>query len=336
MKLGILDQSPISKGESAGQALNHSVLLAQRAEQLGYSRYWVAEHHSTAGLASSSPEILMTHIASNTNRIRVGSGGVLLPQYSPYKVAENFKTMEALFPGRIDLGVGRSPGGGPSIRLALTDGVKKNLIEFPRQLFDLQGFLDSNLPQGHPYKGINTNPVTSTLPETWVLGLSERGAKVAGRNSAGFTYGHFINPYSGAEAVNSYLKSFTPSPRMDNPKVNACVFVVCAESKEEAEELAVSQDHWLLAVEKGGNTQIISIEEAKARLLSDNDKVRIIENRKRAVIGTPEQVKEELLVLSRRYQTNELLIITNIYDKRKRIRSYELLSKAFHLQGKNR
>ncbi|MDQ0298144.1 luciferase family oxidoreductase group 1 [Salibacterium salarium] len=331
MKLSILDQSPISKGSTPQQALKQTKELAQYAESFGYTRFWVAEHHSTSGLASSSPEVLISHVASNTEQIRIGSGGVLLPQYSPYKVAENFKLLEALFPGRIDLGVGRSPGGGQTIRLALTDGVKKNLIEFPRQLSDLQGFLDGTLPKDHPYSSIKTAPLIHSLPQTWVLGLSARGAKHAATNSAGFTYGHFINPNHGEEAVEKYVSHFQPSERMPYPHITACVFVVCAEIEEEAEELALSQDLWLLAVEKGRSTKIPSVEEAKQTVLSEEEKQRVRENRKRAIIGTPNQVKQELQRLSERYQTDEIMVITNIYDFKKKVDSYKLLASAFEL-----
>ncbi|SDH18042.1 luciferase family oxidoreductase, group 1 [Alteribacillus persepolensis] len=332
MRLSILDQSPISKGSDARQALKQTKQLVQLAEELGYTRFWVAEHHSTSGLASTSPEVLISHLATSTEQIRIGSGGVLLPQYSPYKVAENFKLLEALFPNRIDLGVGRSPGGGETIRLALTDGNKKNLMEFPRQLADLQGFLDEDLPKDHPYRTIKTSPAIDTLPETWVLGLSRRAAKHAAANSTGFTYGHFINPEYGQEAAEKYLSSFQASERMPEPKINACIFVVCADTQQEAEDLALSQDLWLLAVEKGRSTQIVSVEEAKQTPLSKDDEKRIEENRKRTVIGTPDYVKETLQQFSKRYQTDEIMVITNIYDAEKKRRSYKLLADAFRLQ----
>ncbi|MFB4162491.1 LLM class flavin-dependent oxidoreductase [Alteribacillus sp. JSM 102045] len=331
LKLSILDQSPISKGSTAREALQQTKQLVQTAEKLGYTRFWVAEHHSTSGLASTSPEVLISHLATTTRHIRIGSGGVLLPQYSPYKVAENFKLLEALFPGRIDLGVGRSPGGGETIRLALTDGKKKNLIEFPRQLADLQGFLDGNLPNDHPYGTIKTAPAIDTRPQTWVLGLSRRGAKHAAKNSTGFTYGHFIDPEYGQEAAEKYVTYFQPTERMPYPKINACIFVVCADTQKEAEELAISQDLWLLAVEKGRSTQVVSVEESKNTPLSLEDEKRIMENRKRAVIGSPDYVKKELHRLGELYQTDEIMVITNIYDFEKRLRSYELLAETFQL-----
>ncbi|SFE50008.1 LLM class flavin-dependent oxidoreductase [Alteribacillus iranensis] len=335
MKLSILDQSPISEGSDTAEALENTRRLAKVADQLGFTRYWVAEHHSTSGLASTSPEVLIPHLATMTTRIRFGSGGVLLPQYSPYKVAENFKLLEALFPGRIDLGVGRSPGGGETIRLALTDGIKKNLIEFPRQLTELQGFLDNNFPIGHDYRKIKTSPVTKTLPATWVLGLSSRSAKHAAHNSTGFTYGHFIHPHQGQEAIATYLEHFQPSERMPKPAVNACVFVICAETEKEAEKIAISQDLWLLAVEKGRSTKVKSIAEAKRIPLSSADKKRIIENRQRTVIGSPNQVKKKLLQLADAYQTDEIMVITNVYDFEDKLHSYELLAETFDLRAES-
>lgn len=333
MKLSILEQSPITSGSNAHHALKQTTELAQLAEKLGYTRVWAAEHHSTSGLAGSSPEILISHLASQTEHIRVGSGGVLLPQYSPYKVAENFKVLEALFPGRIDLGVGRSPGGGQSIRLALTDGVNKSMNEFPRLLSDLQGFLDSSLPKDHPYSSIKAAPLTETLPQTWVLGLSRRGAEQAALSSTGFTFGHFIHPENGEEAVDEYLAHFQSSPRQPFPAVTACVFVVCADTAEEAEELALTQDLWLLNVEKGRSTKIPSPQETKEMSLTAEEMDRMEQNRKRAVIGTAPYVKKELHRLAELYHADEIMVITNIFDFEKKKRSFQLLASAFKLSG---
>ncbi|MDQ0217374.1 LLM class flavin-dependent oxidoreductase [Peribacillus cavernae] len=334
MQLSVLDQSPISKGSDAHAALQQTLQLAMTTEQLGFTRFWVAEHHNTNGLASSSPEILISHIASHTKTIRVGSGGVLLPQYSPYKVAENFKTLEALFPGRIDLGIGRSPGGATATRLALTDSIRKSMNEFPRQLKDLQGFLHDSLPAGHPFEEVMAAPLSDTQPEMWLLGISHRGARVAAENGTSFTYGHFISPGEGRRAAEEYFTKFQPSLSLSQPKMNVCIFVVCAETQEEAEELAVSQDIWLLNVGKGKDTQIPSVSETKEVPLSDEDKRIIRNNRRRAIIGTPEKVKEELLLLKEVYGTDEFMIITNIYDFEAKLRSYHLLADAFKLNKK--
>ncbi|MBT2687480.1 LLM class flavin-dependent oxidoreductase [Bacillus sp. ISL-47] len=329
MKLSVLDQSVITKGESAGDALRKTVKLAQTAEELGYTRFWVAEHHNSNGIAGSSPEVLISHIASSTRHIRVGSGGVLLPQYSPYKIAENFNMLETLFPGRIDLGVGRSPGGSASTRLALTDGVRKSLNEFPRQVKDLQFFLYKKLPEGHPYQTVEAIPQVADPAQIWMLGITHRGARLAAEYGTAFTYGHFITPANGKRAMDTYMSQFRPSAGLSKPKANVCIFVVCAETQERAEELALSQDMWLLAVEKGRDTRIIAPSEAKSITLTPEEKAKAAENRKRMIIGTPAKVKEELQLLSEIYQTNEFMVITNIYDFQDKLNSYRLLSEAF-------
>ncbi|WP_160724780.1 LLM class flavin-dependent oxidoreductase [Bacillus sp. USDA818B3_A] len=328
MKLSVLDQSVICKGDSASTTLQKTVKLAQLTEELGYTRFWVAEHHNTNGIAGSSPEVLISHIASNTKKIRVGSGGVLLPQYSPYKIAENFKVLEALFPNRIDAGIGRSPGGSTATRLALTDGLRKSLNEFPRQVQDLQSFLQNSIPESHPFHDVNAYPVTPNVPELWLLGITHRGARLAAENGTAFTYGHFITPVNGQRAMEYYFKHFRPSPFLAQPKANACIFVVCATTQDQAEELALSQDLWLLAVEKGLDTRIPSIEEAKKIPLTSDERLKIQENRKRMIIGTPEKVKTEILQLSERYMTEEFMIICNIHNFEDKIRSYQLLAET--------
>ncbi len=332
MQLSVLDQAPISRGSSPEETLQNTIKLAQITEKLGYKRYWVAEHHNTSGLASTSPEILIGQIAARTNKIRVGSGGVLLPQYSPLKVAENFKMLEGFHPNRIDLGLGRSPGGSQATRLALTDGLKKSLSSFPRQVSEVQGFLHHSFPEDHPYRMVKAGPKVKSQPEMWVLGLSERGAKNAANLGIGFTYGHFINPDNGEEALSTYRERFRPSLDSSKPKTNVCIFVICADTDREAEELALSQDRWLLNVEKGRDTKVPSIEEAKSKQYNDEELEKIKKNRKRAVIGSPDTVKSKLLELSRRYNNEEFMVITNIYDFEAKIHSYRLLAQAFHLK----
>ncbi|WP_050182203.1 LLM class flavin-dependent oxidoreductase [Domibacillus robiginosus] len=322
MKLSVLDQSVIAAGETGADALRKTVKLAQAAEKMGYNRFWTAEHHNTNGMAGSSPEILISHLASQTTSIRVGSGGVLLPQYSPYKIAENFKVLEALFPDRIDLGIGRSPGGSAHTRLALTDGVRKSLNEFPRQVRDLQRYLTDKDQTVQAY------PTTKSLPEMWMLGITHRGARVAAENGAAFTYGHFINPYNGQRALEQYRRDFQPSSLLARPKVNVCIFVVCASSKEKAEEIALSQDAWLLAVEKGGDTRIPTIEEAKRRIVTQVDKERVRDNRKRMIVGTPQEVKDKLFALSEAYQTEEFMVIANVHSFENKVESYARLAEA--------
>ncbi|WP_226579108.1 LLM class flavin-dependent oxidoreductase [Halobacillus litoralis] len=330
LKLSVLDQSPISKGNTAEESLQQTIELAQYTEKLGYYRYWVAEHHSTNGLAGSSPEILIGQIAGATNHIRVGSGGVLLPQYSPLKVAENFRMLEAFYPGRIDLGLGRSPGGGPKTRLALTDGLEKPLSSFSRQVKELQQFLYGEIPKGSAYFGVTARPDTSCQPETWILGLTARGARHAAVNGTGFTYGYFINPDHAEDTLQTYRDKFKPSTRLNTPKVNVCIFVVCAETKEEAEKLALSQDLWLIQVEKGLDTRIPSIEEAENYPYTEKELKKVHHNRRRCLIGTPEHIEQKLKSLSKLYQTDEFMIITNIFDFEAKKNSYKLISSRFN------
>ncbi|AJD92759.1 hypothetical protein JMA_34420 [Jeotgalibacillus malaysiensis] len=325
MKLGILDQVPMPQGTQPTDVLTHTVELAQFAEQLGYSRYWLAEHHNTNGLLSAAPEILMTRIASATESIRVGSGGVLLPQYSPLKVAETFKTMEALFPGRVDLGVGRSPGGTERTRAALTDSRESMMGAFPRHLDELHGFMHNQLPKQHEYRMVKVTPRTGSAPPMWVLGLSPRSAKLAAERGLGLTFGHFINPDKWEETLRTYREHFKPG-QFNEPAVNVTVFVVCAETQEEAERLALTQDMWLLGIEKG-DSQVHSPEILKDRRLTTGDLEKIRHNRRRMIVGTPEKIKASLEELSERYQTDDFLLITNIHSHENKKKSYELIAR---------
>ncbi|KSU84304.1 luciferase family oxidoreductase, group 1 [Fictibacillus enclensis] len=329
MHLSILDQVPIPKGQTASETLLQSAELAKLAEQWGYKRYWFAEHHSTKGLASTAPEIMMAHIAARTRTIRVGSGGVLLPQYSPFKVAETFLQLEALYPGRIDLGVGRSPGGTMKTRLALTDSIKKSMTQYPRQLLDLTYYLSGSLPSDHPYYGIKASPSVPSPPPVWELGLGENSALQAASLGIGYVFGHFIHPDRGQEAYKAYYSNFAPSPLLKQPAGITAIFVICGESDEHAAELALSQDLWLLRVEKGLDSRIPSLEEAHAYSFSQADREKIKINRKRMVIGSSQTVKRQLESLAERYQTNEFMVLTNLHSFEERKKSYEKLADIF-------
>ncbi|MGX8790363.1 LLM class flavin-dependent oxidoreductase [Oceanobacillus sp. M60] len=330
MKLSVLDQSPISMGETSEAALQHTLELAKWTEELGYHRYWVAEHHNTNGLSISAPEIVMTRIASVTSRIRVGSGGILLPQYSAYKVAEIGKTLATFFPDRIDLGIGNSPGGSPQTRAALTDNQNRSLAEFPRQAADLQGFLHNSLPRDHDFRLVKATPRVNQVPPLWILGLSARSANYAAELGTGFIFGHFINPEKGVKALQTYRENFTPSVSMENPQSIVCIFIVCAETEEEAEEHALTQDKWLLNVSKGLGTKVTSSEAVYRDMdkLSAEDREIIQKNRERCIIGTPETVKQQLLELQEKYQTDEFMVINNTFDFEAKKKSYRLLAEA--------
>ncbi|WP_347320953.1 LLM class flavin-dependent oxidoreductase [Rossellomorea sp. RS05] len=323
MKLSVLDQTVRTVGEEAGEAFKQTGELARLAEEWGYTRFWVAEHHNTNGMAGTAPQVLISHLASITERIRIGSGGVLLPQYSPLKIAEDFKVLETLFPGRIDLGIGQSPGGSYETRIALTDGVKKSMNEFPHQVENLQSYL-WNLEESK----VRAYPMTEGRVLPWILGITHRGARLAAELGTAFTFGHFISPANGKRAMDLYHEQFRPSAGLQDPKSNVCIFVVCAPTQEEAERLAMTQDHWLLEVERGIDTRIPTHASAESRILRPSEIEKVKENRKRMLIGAPQKVKEELDMLSEVYRTDEFMIITNIADFEAKKRSYELLADA--------
>lgn len=330
--LNILDYSPIDEGKNARQALLHTTELAKHAEGLGYHRFWVAEHHHVLSVASSSPEMLMMHLATSTKSIRIGSGGVMLPHYSPYKVAENFRMLEALHPNRIDLGIGRSPSY-QLVNRALNE-TKGKRLSFAQQIQDLSKFLSDDTSENHRFNSLIATPVIETTPEIWLLGSGTGSAKIAAENGTAYAFANFVKPSEvGLNAVAHYRKNFMPSPTLDKPKVMIAVFAIIAETTEEAEALAQAFDLWLLFVESGNPPPYYpSIETAKKRGLSSIEKDKVKQNRKRMIIGNAEQVKEEIKRTADLYQADEITIIPNFFGADNRMRGITLLAQAFGLQ----
>ncbi|PKJ55061.1 LLM class flavin-dependent oxidoreductase [Bacillus sp. SN10] len=332
IKLSVLDQSPISDGSTATQAFSHTVTLAQEVEKLGYTRFWVSEHHNSVSLAGSSPEILISHIAAKTERMRVGSGGVMLPHYSPYKVAENFRVLEALYPNRIDLGVGRAPGGMPIATRALQEGKMVSLDQYPEQIADVAMYLHDQVPENHHYANLKATPVIQTSPEMWLLGSSGESAMIAAKQGASFAFAQFINGYGGPEVMKAYQEQFQPSYLGDKPKSIVSIFVICGETNEEAEKIASSLDLSILLLEQGKRTTgTPSIETAQNYSYSAYDLFRIKENRQRMIVGDPSSVKEQIVNLSKAYNTDEFMIVTITHRFEDKLNSYRLLANAFHL-----
>src|SRR5262249_35753712 len=238
LRLGGLDQSPVRSGGSVSDAIHETLELAELCDRLGYHRYWLAEHHSTPGLAGSSPEVLIGQVAARTSRLRVGSGGVMLQHYSALKVAESFRVLETLFPGRIDLGIGRAPGSDQLTARALRDDGRPDY--FPQQISDLMGFLHGTLPPRHVYAPRLAMPTGPTAPEMWLLGSSDASAAVAAHFGTGFSFAHFINQDGGADVTRAYRRQFRPSQWLDTPRSSVAVFVVCADTEAEAQRLAES------------------------------------------------------------------------------------------------
>ncbi len=332
LHVSILDQSPIISGHTPALAVAETVKLAQAADALGYHRYWLAEHHAVAALADPCPEILLTRVASATARIRVGTGGVLLPYYSALKVAEVFRMLEALFPGRIDLGLGRAPGGDLATAQALSNGQYSAADHFAEQVQDLIGFLDDALPANHAFARVKAMPAGPTAPPIWLLGSSDYSGALAAALGLRFAFAHFINAQGGDLVTRAYRTRFQPSTREAAPHAVVCVFVICAETAAEAEKLATCVDLRRLHMAQGLNTPIPTLEEARAQRYSERELAYIRSQRARAVIGDPRQVRERLLQLREQFDADELMILTITGDYASRLRSYELLAREFELQ----
>lgn len=332
MRLSVLDQSPVPMGTSPREALANTVELAQVAERLGYERYWLAEHHASAGLAGSVPEILIAHVAAHTSTIRVGSGGVMLSHYSPLKVAEAFRLLETLYPGRIDLGLGRAPGSEPITAFALQRNRQhQNSDDFVEQLAELMAWLHESFPEQHPFSRITATPSPDAAPDVWLLSSSGFSSAVAAHFGAGLCFAHFISEEFGPEAIAEYRAQFVPSFEHPSPAAAIGVGVICAETDEEAATLATSAALWRLRRRKGENGQVPSVEEASAYAWTGSDLLVAGPAASRTVVGGPARVKAQLEELAQRYDVDDLVIVTITHDHKARIRSYELLADAFNI-----
>ncbi|HUB96532.1 MAG TPA: LLM class flavin-dependent oxidoreductase [Stellaceae bacterium] len=335
-RLSVLDQSPIRAGGTPAQAIAETVQLAQACERWGYERYWLAEHHSSEGLAGTAPEVLIARVAGATSAMRVGSGGVMLSHYSALKVAETFRVLEVCYPGRIDLGIGRAPGSDWRTAQALQAGPGALGVEhFPSQVRDVLAFLTDELPEGHPFAGVHAQPRGPSTPDPWLLGSSDGSASMAAYFGTAFSFAHFITDEGGVEVMRLYRDHFRPSRWRQLPEGSIGVAVMCAETEEEANRLALSRDLSRLRLEQGHLGPVPSVEEALARPYTPQERARIAHNRRRQVIGTPQQAKEQLLALGKAYGVDEFVVVTICYDFAARLRSYELLAREFGLQPRS-
>jgi len=331
MRISVLDQSPVISGHTPAQAVHETLRLAQAADALGYHRYWLAEHHAIAALADPCPEILLARVAAGTSRIRVGTGGVLLPYYSPFKVAEQFRMLEALYPGRIDLGIGRAPGGDRLTAMAMGGGHYPDADRFPEQVQYLVAYLDRALPADHPFAGVKVMPEGPTAPEVWLLGSSDYSGALAARLGLRFAFAHFISAEGGDAVMRDYKRHFRPSPRGPEPASLLCVFVICAETAEAAERLTASINLRRLNMDYGVNAPVPNHDEARSYPYTEADRRRIAHHGRRVVHGTPAEVRARLLELQAQHQADELMTITITGDYDSRLRSYELLADVFKL-----
>jgi luciferase family oxidoreductase group 1 len=328
LKLSVLDLSLIPSGASSRQALANTLDLAKLAERLGFTRYWLSEHHNSEGLASAAPEILSAAVAQATERIRVGAGGIMLPNHSSLKVAENFRLLESLYPGRIDLSLGRAPGTDPLAAHLLRRSMSER-DTFPEQLAELLAFLGEGFPKKHPYAKIAASPVDAGSPALWMLSSSGYGAQAAAQLGLGLAFAHHIHPEPAVPSLRHYLQNFVPSARLEAPQALICVAAVCADSTVEAERLATSFDLVRLRIEQNKGGKFPSPEEAAAYPYEAFEQQRILENRARFFVGTAESVRRQIMALAGEAGVSEVMVLTMVHDHQARRHSYELLAEAF-------
>jgi luciferase family oxidoreductase group 1 len=334
MKLGVLDYAPIDEGATPSDALRASTRLVQSAERLNYSRFWVSEHHGIEAMASVSPEVLIAHLASATSRIRVGSGGVMLPHYSSVKVAESFKTLEALNPDRIDLGFGRAPGANARVSAALNDE-KSGMLPYPQKVADLLGFISGRHGADSQYRGVSASPDAGSLPQPWVLGASGSTAELAAANGVGFTFAHFINPSSrGPRAAEQYRREFRPGAFLGEPAVIAAVFVAVGKDDAEAAELTDAFHLWLARAESASPfPRIPSLESTRNHRWSPTELAARERNQGRVIAGTAANVAQSLRDLAGNYGTDEVMINPMMPGEHRRTAALESLAAEFALRG---
>ena len=329
LRLGILDQSPIAEGATGADALRNTLDLAELADRAGYHRYWLAEHHGGPMLAGPSPEVLIGPIAQRTTRIRVGSGGVMLPHYSPFKVAESFALLSALYPDRVDLGIGRASGTDPLTTYALQrDRRQAAPDDFPQQLVELLAHLEDALPADHPFARLPKFLPGDERPELWLLGSSPQSGIWAAELGLPYSFADFINP-RGAEIAQRYRRDFQASARLAEPRVSVGVWALAADSDDEAQRLAASARMTLRLLRRGRLIPVPPPE--KALRFLEQEGARSSSEGRRGIVGTPDAVRERIEAVAADYGAEEVIVLTITHDHAARRRSYELIAEAFGL-----
>ena len=323
--LSVLDLAPVTADSTPAVALANSIELAKHVERLGYHRHWVAEHHNMAGIASSSPAVLIAHLATATSTLRVGAGGVMLPNHASLTVAEQFGMLEALHPGRIDLGLGRAPGTDPVTAAALRRSPMTNKDEFPEQLSDLLAYFEGSHPKIHAV------PAQGYRPALWMLGSSDYSAQVAGMVGMPFSFAHHFSSANTAQALTAYREAFKPSAWLEQPYAMIGVAVICTPDAEEASFLAGPSALSMLRLRQGRPVQMSSPQEVADHKFTDSELGFIEQWQRPLVLGDPPAVRMQLEELVERYQVDELMITTMVYDHSDRLRSYELVANAWNL-----
>ncbi|MEA2524952.1 MAG: hypothetical protein QOF73_2179 [Thermomicrobiales bacterium] len=333
LPLSVLDLSPVGSGSSSPQALRNTLDLARLVDGLGYTRYWLAEHHNIPSVASSAPEILIGHVASETTRIRVGSGGIMLPNHAPLKVVETFRVLEALHPGRIDLGIGRAPGTDGLTAVALRRSTEAlGADDFPAQLAELFAFADDGFPEDHPFRAITATPSDVPLPPVSLLGSSGYSAQLAASLGLGFAFAHHINPGAAIPAMRAYRSGFVPSATLEKPEAILALSVICADTDAEAQYLSASLDLVLLQLRTNRRGPLPTPEEALAYPYTPAERAQIEALRPMYIAGSPETVRARIEELVAATGADEVMIMTTMHNHAARRHSYELLAEAFELR----
>ena len=331
-ELSVLDLSPVGSGSTSTDALRNTLELGRLADRLGYARYWLAEHHNLPSVASSAPEIMIGHVASETSRIRVGAGGIMLPNHAPLKVAETFRVLEALHPGRIDLGIGRAPGTDPVTAAALRRSSEGNGAEdFPQRFSELLAFSGEGFPEGHPFRSVGAMPDDVDLPPIWLLGSSGYSARAAGEMGLGYAFAAHFSPSDPTPPMRAYRESFEPSKDFGRPSAVLATSVVCAETDERAEELASSMELAWVRMRSGKPGPLPRPEEARSYPYTPVERHLADSYRSMQVVGEPLTVRRRLEELAEQTAADEVMITTMVYNHRERMRSYELLAEVFGL-----
>jgi luciferase family oxidoreductase group 1 len=333
-RLSVLDQSVATVGRPHADAIRNTIALAQHCERLGYDRFWVSEHHSNETIVGTAPEVLMAAIGATTSRIRIGSAGVMLPHYAPFKVAEQFRVLEAIAPGRIDLGLGRAPGSDGRTAFALNPLANERPAQFPNDVRDLMAWLaGSGLPAGHPFAAVKAYPAGDTVPEVWMLGSSDYGAQVAAHFGLPYAFAWFFTDgRGGEEAINLYKSLYKPSARHPRPQTALCVWALAAETEEEAQFQFWSRARFRLFRDRGIFLPLESPSAAAAHEYSDREKMLLDSYRKAAFVGTGQQVVSAIEDLADRLGIDEMVVVTWAYDEPVRQTSYRLIAEAAGLQ----
>ncbi|MDR3713693.1 MAG: LLM class flavin-dependent oxidoreductase [Puia sp.] len=336
LRLSVLDQTPIRRGSNAREALQETIRLAKLADSLGFTRYWLSEHHNTVTLAGAAPEILIARLAAETKSIRLGSGGIMLPNHSTLKVAENFRLLEALYPGRIDLGIGRAPGGDRLTAQLLNPSNDFNPQDYIRQINDLYAFLNDAATPGTVEGKIRAIPRIDTAPELWMLTSSGESAYLAAHFGMSLSFAQFISPAGGPTALKAYRQNFKPSANLAKPRASVGIFAFCSEDPQKVKEAQASMDYRLLSFEKGRYDETPTLDTVLSYEYTPQEWQRVLYNRQRMVIGSPREVHGKIEEMSEEFDVEEWVISTFADHFEDRLHSYELLAGLFRLQPPGR